>query len=88
MVSRRAKRREAKALADHMIENQVEPQLAAQRLRKQGVDIDVAFADLRPDAKGWKVTCIDCGDTATLPFDPGAKVAMCPRCMRKNEMGP
>ena len=67
-----------------MIDNQIDPQRRAQALRDQGVNVDVAFVSVKPDAEGYPVTCAECGRTATLPSPmPAGKVAVCPPCMRR-----
>lgn len=69
--------------AQELIEKQVKPQRAAAALRKEGLDVDVAFVNTAPDAKGFVVKCSECGRTARMPTDPGTKVGVCPSCVRR-----
>jgi hypothetical protein len=85
-VGRRAQRRRSTTAADddltqHVLEKQVEPQLAAQRARALGIPVDIGFVNTAEDATGWTVTCEGCGRTAKLAFDPGTKVGLCPACV-------
>lgn len=68
-------------LARHIVERQIEPQIAARKLHEQGIDVGVEFVSTHPDAEGFTVTCHGCGRTAKLPFDPGTKVGLCPDCI-------
>lgn len=70
-------------LAAHMYDKQIVPQERAATLRKQGVDVDAAFANTSPDAQGHKVRCYGCGKRATLAFKPpGGQGLLCPDCQR------
>lgn len=70
------------SLVEHMLHNQVEPHLRADKLRAAGVNIDVQMVSTDPDADGFEVTCGGCGRTARMPFEPPAgRVALCPRCI-------
>lgn len=66
-----------------MVNNQVAPQLAAKGLRERGIPVETAFVSTNPEAEGWELTCLDCGRTAKLSFDPGRKVGLCPSCQRR-----
>jgi CxxC-x17-CxxC domain-containing protein len=70
-------------LAEHMHDNQVEPQLRAAELRTRGLDVTTAMVDTTPGAQGFEVACAGCGRTARLPFEPPpGKAVVCPRCQR------
>lgn len=72
------------AMFEHMMKNQVEPELAAQRARDQGINVDTVIVTTAPSATGYELKCIDCGRTAHAPFKPDeGKVAMCPSCVKK-----
>jgi hypothetical protein len=70
------------SVVEHMLENQIKPQLIAKDLASRGFAVDVQMANTAPDAQGFEVTCSGCGRTARVPVDPGRAVAMCPSCMR------
>jgi CxxC-x17-CxxC domain-containing protein len=75
-------------VAGYGVTRQIEPQLQAQALREQGVDIDVAFVNTNPEREGFEVSCGGCGRKAKLPFEPPpGKVALCPDCMRAGRTG-
>ncbi len=80
-MGKREQRRRAD-LARHVVDNQIEPQLAAERARESGIDVEAVFVSNNPDAEGFTLTCTGCGRTATLPFDPGKKVGLCPACVK------
>lgn len=83
-VGKRAqRRRKDRDLAKHMVERQIEPQLAIDAMRKQGHEVEGVFVNTDPDAEGFTVTCLDCKRTAKMPFDPGVKVAVCPDCAKR-----
>lgn len=71
-------------LARHLVKNQLEPQFLADDLRRQGHDVDVSLVNVSPNAEdGFEVSCVGCGRTARMPFEPPAgKVVLCPRCQR------
>lgn len=70
-------------LAEQLYDNQIEPQLRAEELQAEGLDIQTDFVDIRPDAEGFEVTCLGCGRTAKLPYElPAGKAAICPSCLR------
>ena len=67
----------------HVIDNQVLPQIFASEMAMRGVKIDVEMVNTRPDAEGFKISCVQCGRTARLPFElPKGKLALCPPCVR------
>lgn len=75
-------------LAEHMVRQQLEPQLLAEQARADGIDLDTVFVNTGPEAEGYEVTCNGCGRTAKLPFPvPEGKVALCPDCMRAGRTG-
>lgn len=82
MGRRAQERRAAKDLARHVVENQIAPQLAVQRLRAEGEDVDVGWVDTSNKSQGFTVSCTGCGRTATMLRDPGTRVALCPQCQR------
>ncbi len=50
-MGRRARhRKEAEELAQHVTERQIIPQLTADQLRKEGMDVEVAFVSTAADA--------------------------------------
>lgn len=69
-------------LVQRMMERQIEPQVRADALRDEGMDVSVAMVNTDPGADGFLVQCVGCGREARLPFDPGSKVVMCPQCQR------
>jgi hypothetical protein len=72
----------------HVIDNQIDPQERAARLREQGIKVDVAFVNTSPEAPGFEVQCRDCGRTARVPDKPAENaVAICPQCMRAKGYG-
>jgi hypothetical protein len=77
---------EDRKLAQHVVENQIMPQLAAEEMREQGLDVEIGFVNTNPNAQGFTVTCYGCQKTAKLPFDPGTKVGLCPACARAQEI--
>jgi CxxC-x17-CxxC domain-containing protein len=66
-----------------MIRQQLEPQLLAERVPDQRVNMDVAFVTTDPEREGYEVTCGGCERTAKLPFEPPeGMVLLGPDCMR------
>lgn len=71
-------------MADHMIRNQIEPELIAQQMRGEGYDVETSFVNTNPEAQGYRVTCSGCGRVATLPTPiPEGRAALCPNCIRE-----
>lgn len=78
-------------LVGHLLEKQMEPQLRAEELRRQGVDVDDVLVDTGAEdlGEGWvEVTCVMCRRGARIPIDAmselrsGDAVVICPNCMR------
>ena len=74
-------------LVEHMVTNQIEPQLLAERLRTKGHRVETAFVDIGDEAPAdWEeISCARCGRTARVL--PGVvaqgRVAVCPPCLRE-----
>lgn len=74
------------AMIEHMMRTQVEPQVAAQKMRERGMDVDTAFVNTDPSATGHQVACVRCGRTAMLPMaPPQGAIVMCPSCLRETQ---
>lgn len=68
-------------LAAHMYDKQLLPQRLIHELRAEGQDISATLVNTNPEAPGFEVSCICCGRTAKLPFEPPKdRVVMCPTC--------
>lgn len=85
-MGRRSRRKAldaAEELVEHIIANQIEPQLRVEELRSQGIDVSTAMVSTRADDDGYEVACHFCERKARLPFQPPpGKALMCPDCMR------
>jgi hypothetical protein len=74
---------EIEDLVEKMIVNQLEPQERARELRARGIDARVALVNVAADAEGYRVTCVGCKRTATIPTPlPPGRAVLCPRCQR------
>jgi hypothetical protein len=87
MTRKKRRRREERALARHIIDTQIAPQIKARELADAGVDgVDTQFVYTGDDSvDGFVgVTCTVCKRHAQLPTEyapPEGTVIVCPRCI-------
>ena len=76
------------SLIQHMIENQLDPQLRVAALREKGLDVRVTGVTTNPDVKGgFELECVRCHRKAHTPVEPPAGMkAMCPTCAREVDL--
>ncbi len=73
-----------KRLTAETLKHVIETHEFVEEMRARGHTVDVADVNVDPEAtEGFPVTCVDCGRTARLPFEPPeGMLALCPNCMR------
>ena len=75
------------SLIQHMIDNQLEPQLRVAALRERGLDVRTAGVSTSPTAKGFELECVRCHRKAHTAVEPPAGMrAMCPACAREVDL--
>lgn len=88
MGGRKRRRKLDRDLVEHMVNQQIDPQLRAERLRQEGLNVEVAMVNTDPDAGGMEVECVRCHRKAHMPFTSLEFMAvMCPTCVRALNMG-
>ncbi len=71
-------------LAQHMLDNQVAPQMIASDARKAGLSVGTGFVSTNLGADGVMVQCVHCGRQAKmLQAPPQDAVVVCPPCARR-----
>lgn len=73
----------ARRMATRIMANQIQPQIIAEDLRRDGVPASVVFVNTGRHAEGHQVQCSLCGRVGRLPQPlPPDLPVVCPRCAR------